>query len=234
MPFPWHSASRPLISLRVPGVPATGPPGAPPFTPRLRPSRAGGDGRRVRYRAAHSSAPAACRWPLRQLRFAPTNVALDFESEAPDAGELVARQHGGLVMITVILVTLTTALLSGCGSSNPPSSAPPTSSAAHPTTTMPSGGAGPSTGSIPGSAAVDALTEDLTGPVAAGLVATCTALVTAFDADGSGDAHTAAVLAALQRLADVVRPVDSAVADALADHPGGAVHWCKVKGFATS
>jgi hypothetical protein len=134
------------------------------------------------------------------------------------------------VKLTAILVTLVVALLSGCGSSNSPNTAPTTSSAAHPTTTAPTGGTSPLTG-LPESAAIDALTKDLTNPVAVDLVAKCKAFVTLFQANGTGESNGAAVLAALKRLADVVRPIDPAVADALAGHPAGTVHWCKVKGL---
>ncbi|HVC70265.1 MAG TPA: hypothetical protein VNC61_08415 [Acidimicrobiales bacterium] len=108
---------------------------------------------------------------------------------------------------------------------------PMTSSAAHPATTPPTGGTSPLTGPIPESAAVDALTKDLTRPVAVELVAKCKAFVTLFQANGTGESNGADVLAALKRLADVVRPIDPAVADALASGPAGAVHWCKVKGL---
>ncbi len=148
------------------------------------------------------------------------------------------RRRGGksgCVKIAAILVTLAMAVLGGCGSSKSSSTAPTTSSAAPPATTAPTGSTFSLAGPIPESTAVDALTKDLTKPVATDLVAKCKALVTAFEEpNGTGAAHAARVLAALKHLADAVRPIDPAVAEALAGHPAGTVHWCKVKGLASS
>jgi hypothetical protein len=143
-------------------------------------------------------------------------------------------RRSGRVKISAVLIAFAIALLGGCGSSKSSSTAT-TTTAAQPATTAPTGGTFPLAGPIPESAAVDALTKDLTKPVAADIVAKCKTFVTAFEEpNGTGTAHAARVLAALERLAEAVRPIDPAVADALAGHAVGTVHWCKVKGFASS
>jgi hypothetical protein len=133
--------------------------------------------------------------------------------------------------LATILVTLTVVLLAGCSSDESTGSTSTTSTARATTTIVPSGGGSPSSGSpIPESTAVDALTQDLTKPAAADLVAKCTAFATAFLANGAGG-NEAAALGALTSLADVVRPIDPAVAEALVGHPGAAAAWCRAKGM---
>ena len=125
--------------------------------------------------------------------------------------------------VPAILVTLAVILLSGCGSNDSTSSA--TTSADHATTSAASTG-----GPIPQSAAIDAITKDLTKPGAADLTAKCNVFATTFLANSAGG-NEAAVMDALANLATVVRPIDPAVADALAGHAGAAAAWCKAKGM---
>jgi hypothetical protein len=84
--------------------------------------------------------------------------------------------------------------------------------------------------SIPQSAAIDAITKDLTTPAAADLVAKCSVYAAAFKGNVAGG-HDTEVFAALKSLADVVRPIDPAVADALAGHGSAAADWCMAKGL---
>ncbi len=84
---------------------------------------------------------------------------------------------------------------------------------------------------VPDSAAIDAITKDLTKPRAAELTARCNAYVTSFQANGVTPGNEAAVMRLLNDLVDVVRPIDPAVADALASHAGAAAAWCRAKGL---
>jgi hypothetical protein len=133
--------------------------------------------------------------------------------------------------LPAILVTLGLALLAGCGSDKSTTSSPVTSVVGQTTTSL-GGAAGTSTGfPIPESAAIDAITSDLTKPGAADLTAKCNVFATVFLANSVTPGNEAAVMDALKSLADVVRPIDSAVADALAGHAGAAAAWCKAKGM---
>jgi hypothetical protein len=134
--------------------------------------------------------------------------------------------------LPAILVALMVVLLTGCSSDETTTSTSSTSTVRPTTTSAPStGGTSPSSGQpIPDSAAVDAITKDLTKPDAADLVAKCNAFATAFLANRVGG-NEAAVMEALTSLADVVRPIDPAVAEALAGHAGAAAAWCRAKGM---
>ena len=134
--------------------------------------------------------------------------------------------------VPAMLVTLAVILLSGCSSDDAAKSVSTTVAASPTTTGTPStDSTGPATGlPIPDSAAIDAITEDLTKPGAADLTAKCNAFAAAFLANRIGG-NEAAVMDALNSLTDVVRPIDPAVAEALAGHAGAAAAWCKAKGM---
>ena len=143
--------------------------------------------------------------------------------------------HPSDMKAPAILVTLAVILLGGCSSDDSTTSASTTAGAGPTTTAAPStGGTGPAAGlPIPDSAAIDAIAEDPTQPGAADLVATCTAFANAFSANSAGG-NEAAVMDALNDLADAVQPIDPAVAEALAGHAGAAAAWCRAKGLTTT
>ena len=133
--------------------------------------------------------------------------------------------------LPAILVTLAVILLSGCGSNDSKTATSTTSGASQASTTL-GGGTGTSTGvPIPDSAAIDAITKDLTKPGAADLTAKCNTFATVFLGNSVQGGNESAVMDALNSLADVVRPIDAAVADALVGHAGAAAAWCKAKGM---
>ncbi len=169
-----------------------------------------------------------------------SRVSMSAHSAAGTAAHGATVKHRAAALVGVVT------LLTACSSNKAPTASNPTTSvataaaasttsaAAQPATTQ-GGGADRSTRlPIPESAAIDAVTKDLTSSSAAEIIAKCNTYVTAFQANEVMPGNEAAVMKLLKDLADAVRPIEPAVADALAGHAGAAALWCKTKGFTKS
>ncbi len=87
---------------------------------------------------------------------------------------------------------------------------------------------------IPESAAVDAVVADMAGnPTAAPVAAACTAMSAESSAVAAGLDDESSAGPVIARVAEAVRPIDGAVADALAAASSAdAASWCIDQGFA--
>jgi ABC-type glycerol-3-phosphate transport system substrate-binding protein len=130
---------------------------------------------------------------------------------------------------SLLVVAIAALVLVGCGSSG--STSESGAGASSTTTTSKDSGASSAASSIPDSAAMDSLTGDLTNVKAANLVAKCNVLATVVLGSQSGMDNDPAVADSLNGLVVVVRPIDPAVADALAKDAKSAASWCKAKGM---
>lgn len=132
----------------------------------------------------------------------------------------------------VTAVCLAGAVLAGCSSGDSNNA----SSSTTVVTKSSSGAANQDSGSsaaasIPDSKSIDDLTKDLTNIKAADLVAKCNVLATVMLGKDVGMNNDPEVKDSLAALVNVVRPLDPAVADALAADPKSAAGWCKAKGM---
>ncbi len=133
----------------------------------------------------------------------------------------------------VILIFLTAAVLAACSSGESPATAP---GATGPTgTTTASGdqdGGASVAASIPDSQAIDELLADIPNhPEAIDLVTKCNILATVVLGRDLGANSDPEVAASLAELVDVARPLDPAVANALATDAAAAAAWCKATGM---
>lgn len=119
----------------------------------------------------------------------------------------------------------------GCSSGTSSSKSPSASGSSKVTTTSTVSGGSTASSAIPDSAAIDALTKDLTKRKAAELVAKCNVLSVTVRGNNAGLHNDPAVKESLSRLVAVVRPLAPAVADALAKDATTAAAWCKAKGM---
>lgn len=124
----------------------------------------------------------------------------------------------------VIVLCFAGALLVSCSSDK-------TTGSASSTTATDRGGSSPAASPIPDSTAIDKLTKDLTNMKAADLVAKCNVLATVVLSNENGMNNDSDVKDSLTALTNVVRPLDPAVADALAGDAKAAAAWCKAKGM---
>jgi hypothetical protein len=133
---------------------------------------------------------------------------------------------------SALAIVIAAVMLAGCSSSGSSGTSVAKSGASSSTTTTSAGNGGGSSAdsSIPASAVIDDLVHG-SDPKRYDLIAKCNEVAIVVLANSDGMNNSGTVQDSLGRLVAVVRPIDPAVADALAKDANAAAAWCKSTGM---